>query len=87
MIAYLVGNALFSDYFRSITSPHRRARGVCGAVLGADWVSVVQRAAGIDFMATPDRWRSAALLGSMQSVKHEIVLAVIGAVRAGSGFR
>ena len=81
LIAYIAGNAIFSTIFGSIIVPFAgELMVVCGALIGAGfgflWFNAPPRRSS---WATPVRWRSAALLGTIAvAVKHEIVLAVIG---------
>jgi phospho-N-acetylmuramoyl-pentapeptide-transferase len=81
MIAYLVGNAVFSDYLQIKYVPGTGELSVlCGAVLGAGlgflWFNAPPASI---FMGDTGSLALGGLLGSVAvAVKHEIVLAVIG---------
>jgi len=80
------GNAVFSDYCRSTTSPVPASLRCCAARFSARaGIPVVQCAAGVDLHGDTGSLALGGMLGATAvAVKHEIVLAVIGAVRAGS---
>ena len=81
MIAYLVGNAVFSDYLQINYVPGTGELAVlCGAVLGAGlgflWFNAPPASI---FMGDTGSLALGGMLGSIAvAVKHEIVLAVIG---------
>jgi len=50
IIAYLAGNAIFSTYLGINFVPVGELAVVCGALIGAAWLSLVQRAAAQIFM-------------------------------------
>ena len=80
LIAYLVGNAVFSDYLQINMSP---APVNCGALRRRVWrgprLPLVQRAAASIFMGDTGSLALGGMLGAIAvAVKHEIVLAVIG---------
>ena len=90
MIAYLTGNAVFSDYLQiNYVAGTGELAVLCGAVLGAGlgflWFNAPPASI---FMGDTGSLALGGMLGAIAvAVKHEIVLAVIGGlVRAGSGF-
>src|SRR6201990_1317355 len=91
MIAYLAGNAVFSDYLQiNYVAGTGELAVLCGAVLGAGlgflWFNVPPASI---FMGDTGSLALGGMLGSVAvAVKHEIVLAVIGGLfvlEAGSG--
>src|SRR6202045_70324 len=77
LIAYLVGNAVFSDYLQiNYVAGTGELAVLCGAVLGFLWFNAPPASI---FMGDTGSLALGGMLGSIAvAVKHEIVLAVIG---------
>jgi phospho-N-acetylmuramoyl-pentapeptide-transferase len=82
LIAYLAGNAIFSDYLQIHFTPGtgELGRAVRGGHRRLAWLPCgSMRRRRRSSWATPARWRWAGMLGTIAvATKHEIVLAIVG---------